>query len=144
MKHRVLGVLIIVSLVLVGSRGQPIEHQVILPPPQFNNATQWGIGVANTPTHNAMLAVGYNYTDGMAFAQYYDEDSVTQNMTFFGSVMYGDVMTGFDTTEMNPAGVLLTVDKLTAIWSISTVNDSNLAYGFAYYWSRPDNQSSFT
>jgi hypothetical protein len=87
-------------------------------PPQFINATQWGIGVGATPDQSAGIIVGFNYTQpgnyaGQAFAQFYQTNASTGQWAPFGQPMLGDVLTGFDTTEMNPAGALVSKDTLT-------------------------------
>jgi hypothetical protein len=130
---KVIIAILMVALVAQLTKSEPVNQQVIFPPSAFDNATQWGIGIGATPTHDACYIIGYNWTDGRAFAQYYQEDLLTRNMTAVGNHVYGDVMGGLDATEMNPAGALLTTDKQSFIWSISTVNNSGTAYGYAYF-----------
>jgi len=67
--------LAVVALLVAVATAQPVGEQLIFAPAQFDNATQWGIGVAATPTHSAGFIVGFNYTDGRAFAQYYEQNA---------------------------------------------------------------------
>lgn len=132
----VLGYFVTLFVIIQAFVYQP--EQVIFPPDDLgDSAVLWGIGLAATPSHNAVIIIGFNNDTTNVVAQVSKKNNETGLYEPYGVTMTGHPLPELHNyLQTDPAPAFMSADERIIIWGFNDVPSSS-SFGISRFNSPP-------